>query len=156
MCSGHSSHVPSEPALFPLPTGPRGLLRRGRNPQLDFLECASFFGKLFFASPPAYTLLENTQFMEGPTCGKCSCAGKYRTIVVEISDRDNDPITPPRLLRSSSARNSFNIMEVRRGGNISKIMGQTNKDFKSRKFTLTNSLLHKRFRVREMRFQTEV
>ena len=94
-----------------------------------------------------YTLLENTQFMEGPNCGKCSCAGKYRTPVVEISDRDKDPITPPRLLRSSSARNAFNLMEERRGGEISKMMGQTNKDFKSRNFILTNSILHKRFHV---------
>ena len=33
--SGQLSHVPSEPALFPLPTDPGGLLSRARNTQPD-------------------------------------------------------------------------------------------------------------------------
>ena len=87
-----------------------------------------------------------------PTARNCSCAGKYRTPIVEISGRDKDPITPPRLLRSSSARNSFNLMEWE----ISKIMEQTNKDFKSRKFMLTKFPTPQTFSCWEMRFQTEV
>ena len=31
--SGQSSHVPSEPVLFPLPTDPGGMLSRARNTQ---------------------------------------------------------------------------------------------------------------------------
>ena len=62
----------------------------------------------------------------------------------ESGARDKDTIPTPRLLRSPSARHSSNPLE---GKIFLRIMEQTNNDFKSRNFTLTNSLLHKRFRV---------
>ena len=41
-------------------------------------------------------------------------------------------------------------------GEISRIMEQTNKDFRSRSFILTSSLLHKRFPCSKISFKTEV
>ena len=90
--------------------------------------------------------------MEGPNCGKSSCAGKYRTPVVEISDRDKDPITPPRLLRSSSARNSFNLME---GGNF-KNYGADQQRLQISEVHVDKFPTPQTFLCWEMRFQTEV
>ena len=63
---------------------------------------------------------------------------------VGMSDRDRDAIPTPRCLRSPSAGKACNPMERRI---FFRIMGLTSNDFKSRNFTLTSSLLHKRFRV---------
>ena len=52
--SGRSTHVPSELALFPFPTEPRGLLSRDRNPQPDILNTYGITGNVF-ANSPAYS-----------------------------------------------------------------------------------------------------
>ena len=57
--------------------------------------------------------------------------------VAEGGNQSPDTVPTPRFLRRPSARESFNPME----GIFPNNYGPTNKDFKSRNFTLTNSLL---------------
>ena len=52
--SGQLSHVPSELALFPLPTDPGGLLSRDRNSQPDFWNTHGKWGNVF-AKSSAYS-----------------------------------------------------------------------------------------------------
>ena len=88
------------------------------------------------------TLLENNQFTGWPNCGQSSYAGKYGNTrswnewsrQTQFLLRDFHEVRRPE----------FNT--TLRREEISRIWDR-HKDFKSRNFTLTNSLLHKRFRV---------
>ena len=138
--SGQLSHVPREPELFPFL-----LLSRARNPQPETWITHVFSGNVF-ANSPAYSSTPYSGMLNSwdvHATGKIQMQASTRQPEAESGARDKDTIPTPRFLRSPSARHSFNPME----GQLLRIMEQTNNDVKSRNFTLTNSPLHKHFRV---------
>ena len=107
--SGQLSHVPSERALFPLPTDPGGLLSRARNSQPDIWLTHGISGNGFASSPAYYSSPCSRIFnaWNDLTAEMVSTQASTETPVIGISDRDKDPIPTPRCLRCSLAGNSF-------------------------------------------------
>ena len=113
--SGQLSHVPSELAIFPLPTDPGGPLSRDRNPQPDIWNTHSFSGNVF-ANSPAYSSTPYSRMHSSwdvPAAGKIPVQPSTGQPVAESGDRDKDTQPTPRFLRSSPGGNSFNPMEER-------------------------------------------
>ena len=63
--SGQLSHLPGEPALFPLPIDPGGLLSLDRNAQLDVWNTHGKWGNVFAKSSAYFfdSLFRNAQTM---------------------------------------------------------------------------------------------
>ena len=120
--SGPLSHVPSAPALFPLPTYPGGFLSSPQNTQPDSKNTRGISGNIF-ANSPAYS------------SAPCS-----RTL---SSWNETAPGRIP--MHDGAEKLEIHSSQVRE--EIIGITEQTNKDFKSRNFTLTGPQLHKRFRA---------
>ena len=113
--SGQLSHVPCEPALFPLPTDPR----RTAEPRQKIAACywnTHVKSENVFANSPAYYSAPCSRTLnswDDPIEGRIPMQESTGTPEAGVSDRDKDTIPTPRLLRSSSAGNSFCRMEGR-------------------------------------------
>ena len=92
------SHVPSELALFPFPTEPRGLLSRDRNPQPDILNTYGITGNVF-ANSPAYSSTPYSRMLnprDVPATGNITVQAGTEQPDAECGDRDHDTIPTPK------------------------------------------------------------
>ena len=131
------SHVPSQPALLPPHRDPWRLLSRNNQPP-DIWNSQGISGNVF-AIPQASSstpypgelnpwlsnVTEDTPVLTS-TGGLVTCGERHIP----------DTVLTLRFQTRPSARNSFDPKE----GRFSKNFGQTNKDCRSRNFTLTSSL----------------
>ena len=113
--SRQSSHVPREPALFPLPIYPGEMLSRARDTKPDIWHTQGISGNVLASSlacsSSPYSRIFNA--WDSSTAERIPTQASTGKPLTGMNDRDKDPIPTPRFLRSYSAGNSLYLVEGR-------------------------------------------